>query len=149
MYFPSTQQTSERRTRSNTALRCNDTRPFKQKYRRIPPAMIEEVRTHIQEFLTSGVIRASHSPVSSNVVLVRKHDGSQVSQGENSVYCWAIGVLRIQQDELRISQCSSNVPTSSKGVPWRLHLKICYIYLDDLITFYLRSTLTDLDKSFM
>ena len=49
----------------------HDTRPFKQKYRRIPPAMIEEVRTHIQELLASGVIRASHSPFSSNVVLVR------------------------------------------------------------------------------
>ena len=52
-------------------IEMHDTRPFKQKYRRIPPAMIEEVRTHIQELLASGVIRASHSPFSSNVVLVR------------------------------------------------------------------------------
>ena len=38
--------------------------------------MIKEVRTHIQELLVSGVIRASHSPFFSNVVLVRKHDGT-------------------------------------------------------------------------
>lgn len=38
--------------------------------------MIEEVRTHVKELLASGVIRTSHSPFSSNVVLVRKHDGS-------------------------------------------------------------------------
>lgn len=55
-----------------------DTTPFKQRYRRIPPSAIEEVRTHLQELLASGVIRPSHSPLSfsSNVVLVRKHDGA-------------------------------------------------------------------------
>ena len=52
-------------------IEMHDTRPFKQKYRRIPPAMIEEVRTHIQELLANGVIRTSHSPFSSNVDLVR------------------------------------------------------------------------------
>ena len=57
-------------------IEMHDTRPFKQMYRRIHSAMIEEVRTHIQEILASGVIRASHSSFSSNVVLVRKHDGS-------------------------------------------------------------------------
>lgn len=53
-----------------------DKTPFKQRYRRIPPSVIEEVRTHLQELLASGVIRPSHSPFSSNVVLVRKHDGA-------------------------------------------------------------------------
>jgi hypothetical protein len=57
-------------------LELNDATPFKQKYRRIPPAMIKEVRTHIQELLASGVIRPPHPPFSSNVVLVRKQDGS-------------------------------------------------------------------------
>lgn len=36
-----------------------DPTPFKQKYRRIPPAMIEEVRHHIQEFLATGILRPS------------------------------------------------------------------------------------------
>jgi len=49
--------------------------PFKQRHRRIPPAQYEEVRKHIQEMLNCGVIRESHSPWSSPVVLVRKRDG--------------------------------------------------------------------------
>lgn len=57
-------------------IELTDPTPFKQKYRRIPPAMIEEVRQHIQELLAAGIIRPSHSPFSSNVVLVKKHDGS-------------------------------------------------------------------------
>lgn len=57
-------------------IELSDPTPFKQRYRRIPPSMIEEVRTHVKELLASGVIRTSHSPFSSNVVLVRKHDGS-------------------------------------------------------------------------
>ena len=57
-------------------IELSDTTPFKQKYRRIPPAMVEEVRTHLKELIASGVIRPSHSPFSSNVVLVRKSDGS-------------------------------------------------------------------------
>ena len=52
-----------------------DDTPFKQKHRRIPPAMIDEVRRHIEELLSSGVIRKSKSPWASNVVLVRKKNG--------------------------------------------------------------------------
>ena len=57
-------------------IELSDEKPFKQKYTRIPPAMIEEVRSHIKELLAAGIIRPSHSPFSSNVVLVRKSDGS-------------------------------------------------------------------------
>ena len=49
--------------------------PFKQKHRRIPPHMIEEVRQHIEQLLATGVIRPSKSPYTSNVVLVRKKNG--------------------------------------------------------------------------
>ena len=48
--------------------------PFKQRHRRIPPALFDEVRTHLQQLLAAGIIRRSHSPWSSNVVLVRKKD---------------------------------------------------------------------------
>jgi hypothetical protein len=53
-----------------------DEKPFKQPYRKIPPGMYDEVRRHVKEMLDSGVIRESDSPYSSNVVLVRKKDGS-------------------------------------------------------------------------
>ena len=53
-----------------------DETPFKDPYRRIPPAIYEEVREHLKEMLDAGVIRESQSPFSSNVVLVRKKDKS-------------------------------------------------------------------------
>jgi hypothetical protein len=49
--------------------------PFKQKHRHIPPTMYEDVRDHIHQLLASGIIRQSHSPWTSNVVLCRKKDG--------------------------------------------------------------------------
>ena len=57
-------------------IKLNNEEPFKEPYRRIPPALIEEVREHIQEMLQAGAIRNSESPYSSNVVIVRKKDGS-------------------------------------------------------------------------
>ena len=53
-----------------------DETPFIEPYRRIPPALFEEVRQHLKEMLDAGAIRESQSPFSSNVVLVRKKDGS-------------------------------------------------------------------------
>ena len=57
-------------------IKLTDDTPFKEPYRRIPPAMYEEVRQHLREMLDAGAIRPSNSPFSSNVVLVRKKDGS-------------------------------------------------------------------------
>ena len=50
--------------------------PFKQRHRRIPPAMYTEVKQHLRQLLDSGVIRNSRSPWASNIVLVRKADSS-------------------------------------------------------------------------
>ena len=52
-----------------------DDHPFRQRHRRIPPAMYNEVCDHLHQLLANGVIRRSHSPWSSNVVLARKKDG--------------------------------------------------------------------------
>ena len=57
-------------------INLTDEVPFKQRYRRIPPAMIVEVRAHLEQLASGGIIRESHSPWASNVVLVRKRDGS-------------------------------------------------------------------------
>ena len=57
-------------------INLTDDTPFKQRHRRIPPAMIDEIRAHLEQLAACGIIRESHSPWASNVVLVRKRDGS-------------------------------------------------------------------------
>ena len=52
-----------------------DTEPFKERFWRIAPLLVEEVREHIQEMLDRGAIRPSQSPWCNAVVLVRKKDG--------------------------------------------------------------------------
>ena len=48
---------------------------FKQRHRRIPPSMIEEVRNHIEMLLAGGIIRKFKSLWASNAVLARKKNG--------------------------------------------------------------------------
>ena len=57
-------------------IKLDKEEPFKDPHRRIPPGLISEVREHLQEMLDAGVIRNSESPFSSNVVIVRKKDGT-------------------------------------------------------------------------
>ena len=52
-----------------------DTELFKERFRRIAPPLVEEVREHIQEMLDGGAIRPSQSPWCNAVVLVWKKDG--------------------------------------------------------------------------
>ena len=53
-----------------------DETPFKQRHRRIPPAMYDEVREHLRQLQEVGIIRRSSSPFASPVVLVRKKNGA-------------------------------------------------------------------------
>ena len=149
--------------------------------------MIEEVRTHIQELLASGVIRSSHSPFSSNVVLVRKHDGSlrlcidyrqlnsrtikdnyalprvdeildslsgnrffsvldmksgyhqiEIEESHKERTAFTVGPLGFYEFN-KMSFGLANAPATYQRLQEEclgdLHLKICYIYLDDLIIF--------------
>ena len=50
--------------------------PVNQPFRRIPPGQYQEAKEHIQKLLSQGIIRESHSPYSSPIVLVRKKNGS-------------------------------------------------------------------------
>ena len=50
--------------------------PFKERFHRIAPPLVDEVCQHIQEMLDGSAIRPSQSPWCNAVVLVRKKDGS-------------------------------------------------------------------------
>ena len=56
-------------------ITLTDHQPFKERYRRIPPHLFEEVKQHLQEMVEVGAVRRSLSPSASAVVLVRKKDG--------------------------------------------------------------------------
>ena len=56
-------------------IKVTDNTPFKERFRWIPPPMVEEVRNHLREMLESGAIRPSQSAWCNAVVLVRKKDG--------------------------------------------------------------------------
>ena len=49
---------------------------FKERFRRIPPQQVDEVREHLELMLDTGAIRPSNSPWCNAVVLVHKKDGS-------------------------------------------------------------------------
>ena len=49
-------------------------KPFKERFRRIAPPLVDKVRQHIQEMLDGGAIRPSQLPWCNAVVLVRKKE---------------------------------------------------------------------------
>ena len=56
-------------------IKVTDDTPFKEQFRWIPPPLVEEVRSHLQEMLESGAIWPSQSAWCNGVLLVRKEDG--------------------------------------------------------------------------
>ena len=63
-------------TKHKIVLKDPDTPPFKERFCRIPPPQLDEVREHLKLMLDAGVVRLSNSPWCNAVVLVRKKDGS-------------------------------------------------------------------------
>ena len=63
-------------TKHKIVLKDPDTPPFKERFRQIPPAQLDEVREHLKLMLDAGVVWPSNSPWCNAVVLVRKKDGS-------------------------------------------------------------------------
>ena len=57
-------------------IKLDNYTPFKERYRRIPPTLFDEVKAHLKEMIQVGAIRCSKSPWVSAVVLFRKKDGS-------------------------------------------------------------------------
>ena len=60
---------------TNHVIELMKDEPFKERFRRIAPLLVDEVRQHIQEMLDDSAIRPSQSPWCNAVVLVRKKDG--------------------------------------------------------------------------
>ena len=56
--------------RSNIASRLTNDEPFKEWFWHIPPPLLEEVRTHVNDMLQAGAIRPSSSPWCNVVILV-------------------------------------------------------------------------------
>ena len=57
-------------------IRLADDRPFRERSRRLAPADIDDVRSHIQKLLAAGIIKESRSPYASPIVVVRKKSGA-------------------------------------------------------------------------
>ena len=57
-------------------IHLSDEEPFKERFRRIPPPLLDEVHASLRDMLEAGAIRHSQSPWCNAVVLVRKKDGS-------------------------------------------------------------------------
>lgn len=58
------------------SIRTVTDEPVRQQFRRIPPTQYQEVKDHIKDLLSRGIITESHSAWASPIVLVRKKDGS-------------------------------------------------------------------------
>src|SRR5664279_3586680 len=50
--------------------------PVRQALRRHPPMHLDAIQKHVSDMLKQDVVRASNSPWASNIVLVKKKDGS-------------------------------------------------------------------------
>ena len=53
-----------------------DSEPFKERFRRIPPPLLEEVRASLRDMLDAGAIHPSQSHWCNAIMLVRKKDGT-------------------------------------------------------------------------
>ena len=56
-------------------ISTTDSRPVNQPYRSIPAHQYNEVKNHINELLSKGIVRESYSPYASPIVIVRKKNG--------------------------------------------------------------------------
>lgn len=57
-------------------IRLKDSKPFRERSRRMAPADIEDVRRHIKDLLVAGIIKESRSPYASPIVIARKKSGA-------------------------------------------------------------------------
>ena len=58
------------------SIDTGDSRPVRQTLRRVPPLHHQVTEKHVDDMLRQGIIEPALSPWASNVVLVKKKDGS-------------------------------------------------------------------------
>ena len=137
-------------------IHINYGEPFKERFRCIPPLLLEEVHTPLSDMLDVRAICPSQSPWCNMVVLVWKKDGSTLLHGflhsmhmtkRTHTCChryrkhWrAWRVLYIsQQWTLRLNFGLCNAPMTfqclMQNTLGELNLTYCIIYLDDVIVF--------------
>ena len=114
-------------------IHLENDRPFKEPYRRIPLALIQEVREHLNEMMEIGAILPSKSPFSSNVVIVRRKDGS----------------IRFCIDYRKLNQCTIKDAQAIPRVDDTLHLLAGSKYFStlDLKSGYWQVELKEKDKA--
>ena len=56
-------------------IRVVNDKSFKERFKRIPPPIVDEVQAHVKEMLEAGAICPSQSPWCNAVVIVHKKDG--------------------------------------------------------------------------
>ena len=57
-------------------IETGEARPVRQQLRRFPPAHLEAISEHVENMTQQGIIKPASSPWASNIVLVRKKDGT-------------------------------------------------------------------------
>ncbi|PIK39238.1 putative thy-1 membrane glycoprotein isoform X1 [Apostichopus japonicus] len=121
-----------------------DTPPIKERHRRIPPQMYQEVKQHIRDMLEHGVIKESHSPWAAPIVIVKKKDGSlrfcvDYRKLNAKTRKDAHPLPRIEEalDALNNAQYFStlDLATLYGELPGDLHYETLLIYIDDIIVF--------------
>lgn len=56
-------------------IKTSEDKPFRERSRRLPPADVEALRTHLSQLKDAGIITESRSPYASPIVVVRKKNG--------------------------------------------------------------------------
>ena len=99
-------------TEHKIVLKDPDTPPFKERFRRIAPPQLDEVREHLKLMLDTGVIWPSNSPCCNAVVLVRKKDGS---------LCFCIDFRRLNSLTVKDSHLLPHICKTLESLPGAAH----------------------------
>ncbi|KAJ8375587.1 hypothetical protein SKAU_G00061670 [Synaphobranchus kaupii] len=87
--------------------------PMKQRHRRVPPHVFQEVERHVQDLVEQGVLKESCSPWASPAVIVIKKDGSTEVKFLGHIVS-AAGV-QVDADKVKVLKDWA-VPNSVKGM---------------------------------